>query len=457
MHDDIPIGEPLVSQFWINGFAGFLDQSQQRQIARFLSDSVGMALSIKPDTDLTKYEARDLLALAIRAHRREFDRDVIGSLLALAVQKRSLLALAMLMQFVEQAIRQDELIDKSHTKKKAAFSTLRFFRQAFHGFSLLDEFDKYHHEFVELAEAIRIDEMWAQINASERVRASYRVIAPGLKSLAHLEASAKEFEALKGPLFLWRSRITSSILAEVLAGEFPHFADVVGDIARFVIGETNESDRPILLVGVPGIGKDSILRRAAQLVGRPTAEYDLAGGSDSRTLKGTSKGWSSASPSHPATICARYRCANPLLVYGELDRAGGNRRNGDAHEALLGLCEPMTRRNWYDDGLGVGLDLSAVAIAFTSNGISATPGALINRLRIIHLDAPRPEHVRDILLQARRRVAEERGVSIDHVAVPRLQVIRKLEGAARKGRFHLRLADRVVRALSNLQPSKPMH
>jgi hypothetical protein len=457
MHDDIPIGEPLVSQFWINGFAGFLAQSQQRQIARFLSDSVGMVLSIKPDTDLTKYEARDLLALAIRAQRLELDRDVVGSLLALAVQKRSLLALAMLMQLVDLAIRQDEFIGEPHTKKKAAISTLRFFRRAFRGFSLLDEFEKYRREFEELAEAIRINDLWAQANASDGARASYRFIAPSLKSLQHLEASAKDFEVLKGPLFLWQSKISSSILAEVLAGEFPHFANVVGDIARFVIGKTNESDRPILLVGVPGIGKDSILRRAAQLVGRPTGEYDLAGGSDSRILKGTSKGWSSASPSHPATICARYRCANPLLVYGELDRAGRNRRNGDAHEALLGLCEPTTRRHWYDDGLGVGLDLSAVGIAFTANGISATPGALINRLRIIQLDAPQPEHVREVLLQARRRIAEERGTNIDDVAEPSPQVIRKLENAARQRRFDLRLADRVVRAFSHLQPSKPKH
>ncbi len=457
MQDDIPLGEPLDNRLWIANFPGFLNWIQQQRIARFLQDAAGSILAINPNTDLTKLQKHELLALAIRSHRMDISRDVVGSFLALAVEKRSLIALAMLSQVAGQAIRQDEALGKLYTERKAALGTLRFLHRALDGFLFLDEFDKYRDEVAELAEAVRNDEIWAQISASESVRASYRVIAPGLKSLLHLEASAKDLEALKGPLFLWRSKITSSILAEVLAGEFPHFASVAGDIARFVVGDTNEFDRPILLVGIPGIGKDSILRRAAQLVGRPIGEYDLAGGSDSRILKGTARGWSSASPSHPAMICARYRCANPLLVYSELDRAGGSRRNGNAHEALLGLCEPTTRRNWFDDGLAVGLDLSAVAIAFTSNGISATPDALVNRLRIIRLKAPRPEHVRNILLQTRRRIAEERGIDIDDIAELGPQVIRKLETAARHGRFHLRLADRVVRALGHLQPPKPMH
>lgn len=277
MQDDIPLGEPLDNRLWIANFPGFLNWIQQQRIARFLQDAAGSILAINPNTDLTKLQKHELLALAIRSHRMDISRDVVGSFLALAVEKRSLIALAMLSQVAGQAIRQDEALGKLYTERKAALGTLRFLHRALDGFLFLDEFDKYRDEVAELAEAVRNDEIWAQISASESVRASYRVIAPGLKSLLHLEASAKDLEALKGPLFLWRSKITSSILAEVLAGEFPHFASVAGDIARFVVGDTNEFDRPILLVGIPGIGKDSILRRAAQLVGRPIGEYDLAG------------------------------------------------------------------------------------------------------------------------------------------------------------------------------------
>ncbi len=321
----------------------------------------------------------------------------------------------------------------------------------------MEKFDQYHAEFVNSSEAIRLSDVWAQIGTSECARAGYRVIAPSLKSIAHIEGGGKEFEVLKTPLSLWRSTIPPSILTTVLTSEFPHFTEIASDVARFVCGDENESIRPILLVGPPGIGKDSILRRAAQIVGRPFAEYDLAGSSDNRIIKGTSKGWSSASPSFPAGICALNRCANPFLILNELERAGGSRKNGDVHEALLGLCEPTTRENWFDDGLCVPLDLRALAMAFTANGTSGMPGALLSRLRVLHVEKPRPEHVRDILQQVRRRIATELQIGIDDLAEPSEQVIRRLEAAAKQGRFHLRLADRVMRALSNLQSSRPMH
>jgi ATP-dependent Lon protease len=234
--------------------------------------------------------------------------------------------------------------------------------------------------------------------------------------------------------------------------EFPHLAGIAGDVANFVAGGSAASLRPILLVGPAGIGKDSILRRAAELVGRPIGEYDVAGSSDSRIIKGTSKGWSSASPGFPASICARYLCANPFLVFSELDRAGGSRRNGQVNEAFLGLCEPSTRRRLFDDGLGTELDLSEVAVAFTSNGVADTPGPLLTRLRIIQLEPPKPEHVSPIVQQARRRLANELKVPLEAITEPAPEVLRRLEAIAQNGRFQLRLADRIVRALG---PSAP--
>lgn len=457
MNDDIPFGEPFSNRLWIMKFPGTLNFSQQRQIALFLKETAGSALSIDPSTDLTKLQTRDLLALAVRAHRRGAGPNIVGSLLSLSAERGSLIAIAILAQFIARELRRDADCGYLINDRREAMITLSYLKRALDSVPFLEKLEKYRDDIVDLADAVPSDEIWQNVSGSIGAKADYRVIAPSLKSLSHLEAGGKEFEVLKNPLRLWQTQVSTSVLSLVLAAEFPHLAAIAPDIARFVTGEATESHRPILLVGPPGVGKDSIVRRAAELVGRPIGEYDLAGTSDNRIVKGTSKGWSSATPSHPATVCARSRCANPVLLYSELDRAGGSRRNGNMHEALLGLAEPTTCRNWFDDGLGVGLDLSAISIAFTANGILATPAALLNRLRILQVDKPRPEHVRDILRQAQRRVAEEQAVSLEAILEPSPVVIRKLESAARQGRFNLRLADRIARSLSELHSSMKVH
>jgi hypothetical protein len=457
MNDDIPLGEPFSNRLWIVKFPGTLNLGQQRQIALFLKEAAGSALAIDPNTDLTKLQTRDLLALAVRAYRHGAGPNIVGSFLALSAERGSLIAIAILAQFIAHELRRDAACGYLLDDRRQATITLGYLKRALDSCPFLGELEKYRDEVVELADAVQSHEFWQSVSETKGVKADYRVIAPSLKSLAHLESGGKEFEVLKNPLRLWRTRVSTSVVSEVLAAEFPHLAAIALDIARLVTGEATESQRPILLVGPPGVGKDSIVRRAAELVGRPVGEYDLAGSSDNRIIKGTCKGWSSATPSHPATICARSRCANPILLYSELDRAGGSRRNGNMHEALLGLAEPTTCRNWFDDGLGVGLDLSAISIAFTANGISAIPAALLNRLRILRVDKPRPEHVRDILRQAQRRVAEEQAVSFEAMPEPSPVVIRKLESAARQGRFNLRLADRIARSLSELHPGMKLH
>jgi hypothetical protein len=457
MNDDILFEEPLSNRLWIVKFPGTLNLGQQRQIALFLKETAGTALAIDPNTDLTKLQTRDLLALAVRAHRCGAGTNIVGSFLALSAERGSLIAIAILTQFIAQELRRDADCGYLIADRRQSMITLGYLKRTLERVPFLEKLEKYRDNIVELADAVQSDEIWQKIHESKGAKADYRVVAPGLKSLAHLESGGKEFEVLKNPLRLWRTRVSTSVVSEVLAAEFPHLTAIALDVARFVTGEAAESHRPILLVGPPGVGKDSIVRRAAELVGRPIGEYDLAGSSDNRIVKGTSKGWSSATPSHAATICARSRCANPILLYSELDRAGGSRRNGNMYEAFLGLAEPTTRRDWYDDGIGTGLDLRSISIAFTANGISATPAALLNRLRILQVGKPRAEHVRDILRQAQRRVAEEQTLSFEALPEPSPQVVRKLETAARQGRFDLRLADRIARSLNELHPAMKMH
>lgn len=456
MTDDIPISDPPASQIWAKRGLDGLFSSEVRQMTAYIYEEAGAALAIEPAEDLTKKPHIELLALAIRAQNAQVPIDVVASLLVLAVARGSNLAAAALRQIVGQRLEELSFSNSGVSGRRDLLRLRNQIERRLGQRILTEKFEDFRKEFDAVGEVIRQADMWTAFRRAGVDDSGYRLIAPNLKSLKHLEAG-DEFKPLLAPLPIWRSPISPSVLSAVLEMEFPHVAGVANDIANFVAGGPAASHRPILLVGPAGIGKDSILRRAAELVGRPIGEYDVAGSSDNRIIKGTSKGWSSASPGLAATICTRYLCANPLLVFSELDRAGGSRRNGQVNEAFLGLCEPSTRCRWYDDGLGTELDLSDVALAFTSNGVADTPGPLLTRLRILHLASPEPEHVRLIVQQARRRLANELNVPLEAIAEPVPEVLHRLEAIAKKGRFQLRLADRIVRALGPSAPQRPLN
>lgn len=418
-------------------------------MAKFVLDAAGPALALDPAVELSRMRRSDLFSLAVRAKADGLAEDIVGTVLMLAVDRGSVLALGALAQMLAQRLERASQAGGDFATKRELRRTLREVETLLNQRALLDRFDDIRKEFEAAGEAVTLAEAMAKFRRAGVEGATHRILAPHLKTLGHLEGGGDEFRSLAGPLPIWRSPVSAEVLAKVLAAEFPHLAGISDDVATFVAGGSMASARPIALVGPPGIGKDSILRRAAELVRRPHGEFDLAGSSDNRILKGTAKGWSTASPCHAATICVRSRCANPLLQYSELDRAGGSRRNGMVHEALLGLCEPTTRRRWFDDGLGTELDLSDVAIGFTSNEIDDTPTPLLNRLRVLKIERPRPEHVGAILAQARRRYAAEIQVPVDDLPEAEPEVIERLEKVARQGRFHLRLADRIVRALGD--------
>lgn len=446
MTDDIPIPETPASRVWFTRGLDGIFSADVRRMVRYVRESAGDVLSIDPAEELLKRPHTELFALAVRAQRADLSDDLVASLLVIAVGRGSSLAAGALAQLIVRRLADLPRVESDAGDRRGLRRTLRQVEGRLSQRTLIGKFEEFRKEMDSAGEAVRQGEIWAEFKKAGVDGTHHRVIAPNLRSLKHLE-SPEEFKVLMAPLPLWKSAVSSTVLATVLAMEFPHFSSIADDIARFVVGGRQASVRPVLLVGPAGIGKDSLLRRAAELVGRPYGEYDVAGTSDNRIIKGTSKGWSTAAPGHAGMVCARSRCANPMIVYSELDRAGGGRRNGQVNEALLGLCEPTTRCRYLDDGLGTELDLSDVAFGFTANGIDDTPGPLLSRLRILHLERPGAEHVAAILQQARRRLAAELKVLIGDLPEPAPQVIERLEAVARKGQFHLRLADRVARAL----------
>ncbi|MBL8806180.1 MAG: AAA family ATPase [Rhodospirillales bacterium] len=457
MTDDKPISDELASELWLAGPYAIRHDYDFRRLLAFVLERVGPALAIDAKTDLLRHSSIELVGLAVRAHRAGLGDDVVGSILIFASGRGSSVAKWVLAQLLARRLQAATEAGASIRKRIELQKVLRSLAHRSQIGTMVDEFDVISKELAGASEAIAKAELWSEYRRSRTGEATHKIVAPKLRTLKNFESGAEEFRILADPLPLWRSPVPPAVLAGVLEAEFPHLSGVVDEVARFIAGGAAASMRPILLIGLPGIGKDSLLRRAAELVKRPLGELDLAGTSDNRILRGTAKGWSSAHPSFPTTLCAQHQCPNPIVQLSELDRAGGNRRHGQVHEALLSLCEPTTRRRWFDEGLGTEVDLSDVAFAFTSNSTDDTPRPLLSRLRVFHLEPPGPEHVAAILQQAQRRFAAESNLPIESLPEFAPEVIDRLKVLARQKQFNLRLADRIARAIGGGGRDVPRH
>lgn len=205
------------------------------------------------------------------------------------------------------------------------------------------------------------------------------------------------YDALTGPLPLAGSSVSARTLGTALTTEFPWMkpaVDRLTDDLRLLqaTGTTWSRFRPMLLVGPPGVGKTRFARKLARLLGTGYQEINAAGSSDNRMLAGTARGWSSAQPALPLLAMLRGRTANPVCVVDEIDKAGGNGRNGDMRATLLTLLEPETAGAWYDECLLASCDLSQVSWILTANDLKTLSAPLMSRLMVVHVSGLEPEH-----------------------------------------------------------------
>lgn len=182
-------------------------------------------------------------------------------------------------------------------------------------------------------------------------------------------------------------------VAEVLNREFSWF----GEATRWILIHLSarlHSRSPgfklpsLLLVGPPGIGKTSYIKRLAVLCGVPFRFFNLAGSSDNRSLAGTSRGWGTGHPSQILDFLREANCANPMVFLDEIDKAGGSDRNGRVQDTLLTLLEPATAKIFNDEYFWAPADLSRVSFVASANDYLSLPAPLLDRCKVIRMYGP---------------------------------------------------------------------
>lgn len=169
--------------------------------------------------------------------------------------------------------------------------------------------------------------------------------------------------------------------------------------------------RPVLLVGPPGCGKSTVARSYYEAAGYPCKTVNVAGQADAFSLCGVHRTYHESRPSIVVDMMGRTKCANPVIILDEIDKAPRGHMNGNVQDALLQLMEPGESQSFHDVFLDEAVDVSMVRWVLTANKLSDVKEPLRSRCRIVHMAAPDEEQTAKIARTIMETLAQEQGIN----------------------------------------------
>ena len=169
-----------------------------------------------------------------------------------------------------------------------------------------------------------------------------------------------------------------------------NLVDVKDQVMDFItLTKHSNKLKTLCLVGAPGLGKTSIAKVIAQVLGRDFIYINLAGCWDSVMLKGSQRVFTNSHPGMIITKMSELDRNDPVILLDEIDKTKSDFRRGTAsnlEQALIELLDKDNNFAFKDLFLEEGYDLSKVLFITTANDLSQVPEPLLNRLEIIQIE-----------------------------------------------------------------------
>lgn len=221
------------------------------------------------------------------------------------------------------------------------------------------------------------------------------VLQPQLEHIDLIEKSLKEE-------FPW-GHLTVETIAEELRG-------------RAYAGSPYLHLLPKLLYGSAGCGKNRFARRLAEMLGQAFTSIALGGHGDIKSIAGTARGWASAKPSPIVELIMARQCANPMVLFDEIDktRSYGFNDSPPIASILLQFLERENASNFMDTFLQARCNLSYVNYFATCNALETIPSPLLSRLQVLPMPSPKTEHYPLIFDNVLRDEAKHLGMPADY-------------------------------------------
>jgi len=237
-----------------------------------------------------------------------------------------------------------------------------------------------------------------------------------------LEKAQEILDSTHHSLQVVKERILEYIAVLALQNEAekrPEHKKALEDLYQRGIGRA-----PVLLfVGLPGVGKTSIVHSIAKALNRKFVRIPMGGMGSASQLRGNPATERAAEPGAIIKALRQAQTKNPVILLDEIDRVAESVRS-DIMGVLLELLDPQQNIRFTDYFINYPFDLTSVMFICSANNTRNIANAVLNRMEVIQMPGYNDEEkiviARDYLLPQQLLVSgmDKNDVVVDEAVWP---------------------------------------